>query len=86
MDITITIENWEQKALSTVMVDVQQWTKYAVKERARIAGDEILTQLIKHCNDNEIQLAVGKQAQIQQAIDLGVVKLASSEPTISEGA
>lgn len=82
MNITITIENWEEKALSTVMVDVQQWAEYAVKERARIAGDEIITSLIKHCNENEIQLAIGKEAQIQQALDLGVVRIAFSEPQI----
>lgn len=77
MEFTISIENWEQKALSTVMLDIQQWTEYAVKERARTAADLIIDILIKHCNENEIQLAVGKEAQIQQALDLGIVKIAS---------
>ena len=79
MDFTVSIESWEQKALSTVMVDIQEWTEYAVKERARIAADEIISLLIKHCNENEIQLAVGKEAQIQQALDLGIANVASAE-------
>jgi len=78
MDFTVSIETWEQKALSTVMIDIQEWTEYAVKERARIASENIISLLIAHCNEKEIQLAVGKEAQIQQAIDLGVVQIASS--------
>lgn len=83
MEFIIVLDNWEQNALSTQMVDIQEWTLNAIKERARIAGDEIITELIKHCNENEIQLAVGKEAQIQQALDLGIVKVASSEPQVT---
>jgi len=31
---------------------------------------------MEHCNENDIALAVGKAAQINQAFELGVVKTA----------
>jgi hypothetical protein len=31
-----------------------------------------------HCNDNEIAMAVGKDAQVAQAFTLGVVKTAEA--------
>ena len=42
MDISITLTEVEVKALSYVMADPQQWTENAIKERARIAGDELV--------------------------------------------
>jgi len=42
VDISITLTEVEVKALSYVMADPQQWTENAIKERARIAGDELV--------------------------------------------
>ena len=42
MDIFITLTEVEVRALSYVMADPQQWTENAIKERARIAGDELV--------------------------------------------
>ena len=55
----------------------QDWADTAVKNRARIAKDEIIASLVVHCNANEIALAVGEDAQVAQAFDLGVVKTAA---------
>ena len=44
MDISITLTEVEVKALSYVMADPQQWTENAIKERARIAGDELVAR------------------------------------------
>jgi hypothetical protein len=41
MEITITLTEAETKALSYVAFDPQEWAENAVKERARIAMDEI---------------------------------------------
>lgn len=57
-----------------VVRDVTEWTNNAVTERARIAKEEILTLLMTHCNANSIALAVGEDAQIEQAFSLGVVQ------------
>ena len=49
------------------------------------AKNEIITQLVAHCNENGITIATGEDAQINQAFELGVVKLAKdrtpSNPT-----
>ena len=42
MNISITLTEVEVKALSYVMADPQEWTENAIKERARIAGDELV--------------------------------------------
>ena len=34
--------------------------------------------LVAHCNENDVQLAVGQDAQIDQAYDLGVVQAANT--------
>ena len=77
-DITISITDTEQKALETVMVDIQAWTDNAVTNRARIAKDEIISQLVAHCNANNIAIATGEDAQVTQAYDLKVVTKAVS--------
>ena len=74
MNITFTLEDWEQKALSSDMVDITQWIENSAKNKARIVGDQIVEKVVAHCNENSIQLAVGKEAQIQQAFDLGIVR------------
>lgn len=73
MNIAFTLEDWEQKALSSDMVDITQWIENSAKNKARIVGDQIVEKVVAHCNENSIQLAVGKEAQIQQAFDLGII-------------
>ena len=41
MDIMITLTEAESKALSYVALDPQEWAENAVKERSRIAMEEI---------------------------------------------
>ena len=81
-DITISITDTEQKALETVMVDIQAWTDNAVTNRARIAKDEIISQLVAHCNANSIAIATGEDAQVTQAYDLKVVTKATAESEV----
>ena len=84
-DITISITETEQKALETVMIDIQEWTDNAVTNRARIAKDEIISQLVAHCNANSIAIATGEEAQVTQAYDLGIAtKLGDSQPPEKE--
>ena len=71
---TVGITTSEYKALQYVMLDQKEWITNAATNRARIAVDEIVALLVAHCNENSIALAVGKDAQVTQAYDLGVVK------------
>lgn len=64
----------EHLALQSVMLDVTDWAENAVTQVAKTAGDEIIIKLINHCNLNDVQMAVGRANQIQQAYDLGIVQ------------
>ncbi len=79
-DITVTITDTEEKCLNTVMVGIGTWTDNLVTDRARRAKDEIISNLVKHCNENSIALAVGADAQVTQAYAIGVAHTAISGP------
>ena len=74
MDYTITVTDTEKKALEYIANDVDEWITNAAQNRARIAVEEIVALLVAHCNENDIQLAVGQDAQVTQAYSLGVVR------------
>jgi len=76
MDYTITITETQKKAMETVMVDVDEWITNAATARANIAIKEIVALLVAHCNENNIALEVGQDAQVTQAYTLGVVSKA----------
>ena len=76
-NITIEVTDTELKCIEYAAVSPQDWADNAVTERARIAGDEIVAALVAHCNANEIAIATGKDAQIAQAFELGVVRTAA---------
>ena len=76
-DITVTLTDTENKALEYAAGSVQDWADNALTNRARIAKDEIIALLVAHCNANDVALAVGEDAQVAQAYDLGVVKTAA---------
>ena len=75
--ITIEITDTELKCMEYAALSPQDWADNAVTNRARIAGDEIVAALVAHCNENSIALAVGRDAQITQAFELGVVQTAA---------
>ena len=76
-DITVTLTDTENKALEYAAASVQDWADNALKNRARIAKDEIIALLVAHCNANSVALAVGEDAQVTQAYDLGIVRTAA---------
>jgi len=79
MDYTITLTTTENKSLEYITSDVNDWILNAAQARAKIAKQEIIAKLVTHCNENDIALAVGEDAQVTQAYDLGVIEAASSE-------
>ena len=76
-DITVSLTDTENKAMEYAAVSVQDWADNALTNRARIAKDEIIALLVAHCNANDVALAVGEDAQVAQAYDLGVVRTAA---------
>jgi len=76
-DITVTLTDTEYKSLEYVANTPQTFADNALKNRARIAKEEIISLLVAHCNANSITLATGEDAQVQQAYDLDVVDTAT---------
>ena len=76
MDITITLTQAEAKALAYVAYSPQEWAENAVKERARIAMEEIfqaeVQRMLADPNTTEIPAdreVVVLAANIQSAVD-----------------
>jgi len=79
MDYTITLTDTEQKSIEYIAVDVDAWITNAAKVRAKRAKEQIIAINAAHCNANSITIAVGEDAQVTQAYDLGLVSKATSE-------
>jgi hypothetical protein len=77
MDYTITLTDTEKTALEYIAYDVDEWITNSAKNRARVAIDEIIVLNANHCNENSIAIAVGKDAQVAQALELGVIDKAA---------
>ena len=76
-DITVVLTDTQNKCMEYTSVSVQDWANNALHNRARIAQEEIIAALVAHCNENEIAIATGVDAQVTQAFELGVVKTAA---------
>ena len=73
-NMTITVSDSDYKALQYAALDPTEYVQTAAKTRARKAKATIVDLLVAHCNANSIALAVGEDAQVEQAFELGVVK------------
>ena len=75
---TVGITTGEYKALQYVMVDQKDWIENAIKNRARIASDEIVNLYSQFkINKGEAITAVGTTAVIEAAYAEGVVGIAT---------
>ena len=75
---SVGITTGEYKALQYVMVDQQDWIENAIKNRARIASDEIVILYTQFkINKGEAITAVGSTAVIEAAYSEGVIGIAT---------
>ena len=75
---TVGITTGEYKALQYVMIDQNEWITNALKNRARIASDEIVNLYTQFkINKGEAITAVGTTAVIEAAYAEGVVGIAT---------
>ena len=84
-DITVSLTDTENKCLEYAAASVQDWADNALKNRARIAKEEIIALNTAHCNANSVAIAVGEDAQVTQAFDLGVVQTAAARNAENTG-
>ena len=75
---TVGITTGEYKALQYVMVDQNEWVTNALKNRARLATDEIVNLYSQFkINKGEAITAVGSTAVIEAAYAEGVIGIAT---------
>ena len=75
---TVGITTGEYKALEYVMVDQNDWIANALKNRARIASEEIINLYTQFkINKGEAITAVGTTAVIEAAYAEGVIGIAT---------
>jgi|TARA_B100001094_G_scaffold266871_1_gene269912 hypothetical protein len=77
MDYKVTLTDTEKTAMEYIAFDVDDWITNAATNRARVAIEEIIQLNTAHCNDNSIAIAVGRDAQVAQALELGIIDKAA---------
>ena len=82
--IQIELTDTQFKGLEYAALSPTEWAENAVTNRARIANDEIIAALVAHCNENNIAIATGVDAQVTQAFELSVVKTAAQRNAEAE--
>ena len=78
-DHTITLTDLQVKCLSTITNDVGAWITEITTDRALIASKEIAKINMQYCNENNIEIATGLDAQVLQAFSLGCVKTSAEQ-------
>lgn len=76
MEITITLTDTQYKGLQYAAVSPEDWAENAVTNRARIANDEIVDIVVKHCLDNGIQVPATREEIVAYGFDNSLVKTA----------
>ena len=77
--ISIELTDTQQKALEYAAYNVTEFLTNAANVRARRAVADIVAQLVAHCNANDIQLATGESAQVDQAYSLEIIKTSKEQ-------
>ena len=75
---TVTLTNAENLALSHVAANQQDWIDNAVKERARVAINDIVTLAVTKYLDQSITIPATREEIVQDAFDRGWVTAAAS--------
>lgn len=78
-NITLTIEAHKLKALESEFPDVTAFFQNFVEHRYMLREKEILNKLIEHCNENDVTIATGVSAQIDQAYTLKIISKATED-------
>jgi hypothetical protein len=75
---TVTLTNAENLALSQVAASPQAWIDNVVKERARVAINDIVTLAVAKYLDQEISIPATREEIVQDAFDRGWVTAAAA--------
>ncbi len=83
-EITIEITDTEFRCLEYSTSEPTDFVENFATFQARVAKEEILKLLMAHCNENDIAIATGEDAQVEQAYTLGVVKTGKQQAEEAE--
>jgi len=77
---TVTVTDAQDLALNTQMVGVGTYINTVIESQIVFAQQSIQNDLLKYCNDNGVAMAVGIDAQVQQAFDVGIASTLTATP------
>ena len=77
---TVTVTDAQDLALNTQMVGVGTYINTVIESQLVFAQQSIQNDLLKYCNDNGVAMAVGIDAQVQQAFDVGIARTLTETP------
>lgn len=84
MNYTIDLTQAEDSALSVVALSQDGWIQNAVKERCRVAIDEIVQVTVQKCLETNVQIPGSKDEMVSLALSNGWVKTAAQRQTEAE--
>ena len=84
VNYTITLTDTEKKCMDSVTSDIHAWIENSVKNRARKAQNLIIAGNTEYCNENNIAISVGIDAQVDQAYQNEVVLTVAESSAASE--
>lgn len=73
----ITLTSAEVAALSVVAVSPNEWVQAFVKERSRVAADEIVQVTVAKCLETQQPIPNSKDLMVEMALSNGWVKTAA---------
>ena len=77
---TVTVTDAQDLALNSQMVGVGTYINTVIESQIVFAQQEIQSNLLKYCNENGVAMAVGVDAQVQQAFDVGIAHTLTPTP------
>lgn len=77
MEYTVTLTAAEDKALAAVAFSQQDWIDNAVKERCRLAIEEIVGLVVQKCLESGVSIPGSKDEMVELAYAQGWVKSAA---------
>ena len=80
---TVTVTDVQDLALNSQMVGVGTYINTVIESQIVFAQQAIQNDLLKYCNDNDVAMAVGVDAQVQQAFAVGIAHTLTPESAMS---
>ena len=77
---TVTVTDVQDLALNSQMVGVGTYINTVIESQIFFAQSTIQNDLLKYCNANGVAMAVGVDAQVQQAFDVGIAHTLTATP------